>query len=55
MFARLRVQRHNPRFNADSLPRSLKEIGVSLTWQDSVGLRHPTRDLLESGWCYRIE
>lgn len=41
--------RHNPQFNADSLPRSL---GVDYGHMASFGgLRHPTRDSINIGWC----
>ena len=44
--------RHNPQFNADSLPRSLKKTGVDYVHMAGLGgLRHPTRDSLNIGWC----
>ena len=44
--------RHNPHFNADSLPRSLKKTGVGYVHMAGLGgLRHPTRDSLNIGWC----
>jgi uncharacterized protein (DUF488 family) len=44
--------RHNPQFNADSLPRSLKKAGVGYVHMAGLGgLRHPTRDSLNIGWC----
>jgi uncharacterized protein (DUF488 family) len=44
--------RHNPQFNADSLPRSLKNAGVGYVHMAGLGgLRHPTRDSLNIGWC----
>ena len=44
--------RHNPQFNADSLPRSLKKTGVGYVHMAGLGgLRHPTRDSLNIGWC----
>jgi uncharacterized protein (DUF488 family) len=46
--------RHNPQFNADSLPRSLKKAGVSYVHMAGLGgLRHPARDSLNIGWCNR--
>jgi uncharacterized protein (DUF488 family) len=44
--------RHNPQFNADSLPRSLNKAGVGYVHMAGLGgLRHPTRDSLNIGWC----
>ena len=44
--------RHNPQFNADSLPRSLKKTGVGYVHMAGLGgLRYPTRDSLNIGWC----
>ena len=44
--------RHNPQFNADSLQRSLKKTGVGYVHMAGLGgLRHPTRDSLNIGWC----
>ena len=44
--------RHNPQFNADSLPRSLKKVGVGYVHMAGLGgLRHPARDSLNIGWC----
>ena len=43
--------RHNPQFNADSLPRSLKNAGVGYVHMAGLGgLRHPTRGSLNIGW-----
>jgi uncharacterized protein (DUF488 family) len=43
--------RHNPQFNADSLPRSLKEVRVDYVHMAGLGgLRHPARDSLNLGW-----
>jgi len=43
--------RHNPQFNADSLPRSLKCAGITYTHVPSLGgLRHANRDSLNTGW-----
>jgi uncharacterized protein (DUF488 family) len=44
--------RHNPQFNADSLPGSLKKVGVGYVHMAGLGgLRHPMRDSLNVGWC----
>ena len=44
--------RHNPQFNADTLPRSLKQVGVGYVHMAGLGgLRHPARDSLNIGWC----
>jgi uncharacterized protein (DUF488 family) len=44
--------RHNPQFNADSLPGSLKKVGVGYVHMAGLGgLRHPARDSLNVGWC----
>jgi uncharacterized protein (DUF488 family) len=44
--------RHNPQFNADSLPQSLKNAGVNYVHMAGLGgLRHPARDSLNVGWC----
>ncbi len=42
---------HNPQFNKDSLPRSLKKVGVKYVHMSGLGgLRHATRDSLNTGW-----
>ena len=44
--------RHNPQFNADSLPGSLKKVGVGYVHMAGLGgLRQPARDSLNVGWC----
>ena len=44
--------RHNPQFNADSLARSLEQVGVGYVHMAGLGgLRHPARDSLNIGWC----
>jgi uncharacterized protein (DUF488 family) len=46
--------RHNPQFNADTLPGSLKKAGVGYVHLAGLGgLRHPTRDSLNIGWRNR--
>ena len=43
--------RHNPQFNHDSLPASLKTASISyLHMPELGGLRHTTRDSLNVGW-----
>jgi len=42
---------HNPQFNKDSLPGSLKKVGVKYVHMPGLGgLRHATRDSLNTGW-----
>ena len=42
---------HNPQFNKDSLPRSLKEIGLGYVHMPGLGgLRHAKRDSPNAGW-----
>jgi uncharacterized protein (DUF488 family) len=42
---------HNPQFNKDSLPRSLKKVGVKYLHIPGLGgLRHSTKDSLNMGW-----
>jgi len=42
---------HNPQFNKDSLPRSLKKVGVKYVHMPGLGgLRHATRDSFNTGW-----
>ncbi len=43
--------RHNPQFNADSLPKSLKKAGIRYVHLGGLGgLRHARRDSLNTGW-----
>ena len=43
--------RHNPQFNADSLPKSLKKAGIGYVHlADLGGLRHADRTSLNTGW-----
>ena len=43
--------RHNPQFNKDSLPASLKEAGLAYVHMPGLGgLRHAKRDSLNAGW-----
>ncbi len=43
--------RHNPQFNRDTLPASLKAAGIGYVHMpDLGGLRHTTRDSLNTGW-----
>lgn len=43
--------RHNPQFDQDCLPRSLKEAGISYSQlPDLGGLRHTTRASMNLGW-----
>jgi len=43
--------RHNPQFNKDSLPGSLKKSGVKYVHMPGLGgLRHAERDSLNMGW-----
>lgn len=43
--------RHNPQFNEDSLPDSLKKIGIGYVHMPGLGgLRHAKRDSLNTGW-----
>jgi uncharacterized protein (DUF488 family) len=43
--------RHNPQFNRDTLPASLKKTGIGYTHLAELGgLRHTTRDSLNTGW-----
>ena len=43
--------RHNPQFNRDSLPVSLKTAGIGYVHLAELGgLRHTTRDSLNTGW-----
>jgi uncharacterized protein (DUF488 family) len=43
--------RHNPQFNKDSLPRSLKKAGVGYVHMPGLGgLRHAKGDLSNAGW-----
>ncbi|HET7624059.1 MAG TPA: DUF488 domain-containing protein [Verrucomicrobiae bacterium] len=43
--------RHNPQFNADSLPASLKTAGIRYVHIAELGgLRHTTRDSINGGW-----
>jgi uncharacterized protein (DUF488 family) len=43
--------RHNPQFNEDSLPDSLKKSGVGYVHMPGLGgLRHAKRDSVNAGW-----
>ena len=43
--------RHNPQFNADVLPKSLRAAGIDYTpMKELGGLRHTTRDSINTGW-----
>lgn len=43
--------RHNPQFNADSLPGSLKSAGIRYVHVPGLGgLRHASRNSLNTGW-----
>jgi uncharacterized protein (DUF488 family) len=43
--------RHNPQFNADSLPKSLKKSGIGYIHLAGLGgLRHASRASLNTGW-----
>jgi len=43
--------RHNPQFNGDSLPGSLKKAGIRYRHMPGLGgLRHARRDSINSGW-----
>jgi uncharacterized protein (DUF488 family) len=43
--------RHNPQFNKDSLPGSLREAGLDYVHMPGLGgLRHPKPDSLNVGW-----
>lgn len=43
--------RHNPQFNADALPLSLKEAGIGYEHLSGLGgLRHPSPNSLNNGW-----
>lgn len=43
--------RHNPQFNADTLPASLRDCSIDcLHMQELGGLRKPHRDSLNAGW-----
>lgn len=43
--------RHNPQFNRDTLPASLKTAGIGYVHMAELGgLRHTTRDSLNTGW-----
>lgn len=43
--------RHNPQFNKDSLPDSLKKVGLGYIHMPGLGgLRHAKRDSLNVGW-----
>lgn len=43
--------RHNPQFNEDSLPGSLKKAGLGFVHMPGLGgLRHAKRDSLNPGW-----
>lgn len=43
--------RHNPQFNRDTLPASLKAAGIGYTHMAELGgLRHSTKDSINMGW-----
>jgi uncharacterized protein (DUF488 family) len=43
--------RHNPQFNADELPKSLRSAHIGYTHMPELGgLRHPRKDSLNTGW-----
>lgn len=43
--------RHNPQFNRDTLPASLKTAGIGYVHMAELGgLRHPIRESLNTGW-----
>jgi uncharacterized protein (DUF488 family) len=43
--------RHNPQFNRESLPLSLKEVGIQYRHAAELGgLRHPREDSPNTGW-----
>ena len=43
--------RHNPQFNKDSLPKSLRSAGIAYTHMQALGgLRHPRKDSTNLGW-----
>ncbi len=43
--------RHNPQFNADALPESLKIAGIDYVHMPALGgLRHARKDSLNQGW-----
>ncbi len=43
--------RHNPQFNADALPESLKIAGIDYVHMSALGgLRHARKDSLNQGW-----
>ncbi|MFA5628833.1 MAG: DUF488 domain-containing protein [Dehalococcoidales bacterium] len=43
--------RHNPQFNADSLPESLKKAGIAYQHMAGLGgLRHTLKDSINMGW-----
>jgi uncharacterized protein (DUF488 family) len=43
--------RHNPQFNRDTLPASLKSAGIGYTHMAELGgLRRTTRDSINTGW-----
>lgn len=43
--------RHNPQFNQDTLPQSLKAAGIAYVHMPELGgLRHARRDSVNTGW-----
>jgi uncharacterized protein (DUF488 family) len=43
--------RHNPQFNRENLPVSLKAAGIAYRHMPELGgLRHPNRDSINTGW-----
>ncbi len=43
--------RHNPQFNKETLPAALKEAGIGYVHMPDIGgLRHPTRDSVNTAW-----
>ena len=43
--------RHNPQFNKESLPKSLKKAHIFYTHiKELGGLKHPQKDSINTGW-----
>ena len=43
--------RHNPQFNRDTLPATLKQAGIAYAHMEALGgLRHARKDSINSGW-----
>lgn len=44
--------RHNPQFNLDALKESLQQVQIQHLHMKSLGgLRHPSKDSINLGWC----